>query len=94
MLLASATIGTAQAGLFDPVLLNPSFEEQVLSAGTNSGGITNWFDSVNYTFTVNDNAGSGTHPDTAYGDNWAELGTQRWIYQQIGTYEENMNLDV
>lgn len=94
LLLAFQLLTNVQAELNNPVLTNASFEEPTLASGESTGGITGWYDSSAYTYTVNDSAGSGTHPATSYGDNWAEFGNQRWMYQQIGTYEENMELDV
>lgn len=86
-------VSSAQAGLNLPPLTNPSFEDPALASGMNSSGLTDWYDSISqYTLTQDD--AIGTHPDTPYGDNWAELGKERWMYQQIGTYEENLNIDV
>lgn len=82
----------ARAGLNSPVLVNPSFEDPALAAAAQSNDINDWFDAVGYTYTSDD--GAVTHPETPYGDNWAELGNERWIYQQIGTYDENMTLDI
>ena len=80
------------AGLFDPAIINPSFEDPELGAGAQSNDINDWFDAVGFTYTADD-AGD-TYPETLYGDNWAELGNNRWLYQQIGTYEENMDLGI
>ncbi|WP_346188836.1 Ig-like domain-containing protein [Rubritalea halochordaticola] len=78
--------------LNDPPLVNASFENPALADGATSNDVNDWYDAVNYTYTQDDIA--STHPDTPYGDNWCELGNGRWIYQQIGTYQENMDLDV
>ncbi len=91
-LVASAAFTQAHAGLFSPALQNPSMETDLITDDQLQSRITDWFDSKSYTYTAPDRA--TTHPDTPYGDNWAELGSERWIYQQIGTYEEGMNLDV
>ena len=78
-----------QAGLNAVPLLNPSFEA---TTGTDEVSIIDWWDSKSYTKTV---AGDGVLvPETPYGDNWGQLGNGRWMYQQIGTYEENMVLDI
>ncbi|MCK4999189.1 MAG: hypothetical protein KAS23_06630, partial [Anaerohalosphaera sp.] len=79
-------------GLFDPDLINSSFEDPTLDSGTSSNDINDWWDAVDFTYTKDE--GISTVPATPYGDNWAELGRGRWIYQQIGTYEENMDLDI
>jgi hypothetical protein len=80
------------AGLWNPPLVNPSFEDPALDPGAQSNDINGWWDAVGYTYTA-DEGGSG-YPQTPYGDNWAELGNGRWLYQQIGTYERNMDIDV
>ncbi|MFC1467303.1 M60 family metallopeptidase [Verrucomicrobiota bacterium] len=81
-----------RAGLNNPVLTNSGFEDPAMTLGEKRSGINGWYDSVSYTYTQND--GSTNHPDTPYGDNWAEFGLERWMYQQIGTYEEGLSLDV
>jgi hypothetical protein len=82
----------AQGGLTDPPLVNHSFEDPVLDAGVQSDDINDWWDALQYTYTQDE--ATADYPFTPYGDNWAELGNGRWIYQQIGTYEENMDLDI
>lgn len=79
-------------GLFDPELINPSFEDPALASATFISGVDDWWDSVDFTYTKD--KGISTVPATPYGDNWTELGRGRWIYQQIGTYEENMDLHI
>ncbi len=70
-------------------LVNPSFEN---TSGTDEVSIIDWWDSKSYTTTMAEN---GTAvPLTPYGENWGQLGNGRWMYQQIGTYEENMVLDI
>ena len=76
----------------NPVVVNPSFEDPELVAGTNVLSVTDWFDSVSYTWTCDD--ASDSIPATPYGDNWTNLGNGRWVYQQIGTYYENMTYNV
>lgn len=90
VLLAMATC--VQAGLDATPIVNGSFEDPDLADGVSEKIVTDWFDSVAYTFTTDD--ASDNHPDTPYGENWGELGNQRWMYQQIGTYEENMDLNI
>ena len=81
-----------RGGLTDPPLVNPSFEYPALDPGARINGINDWWDSVGYSYTQ-DEAVAG-YPETPYGDNWVELGNGRWIYQQIGTYEANMDIDI
>ena len=81
-----------EAGLWGPAISNPSFEDPVLAAGAQSNDINDWWDATAYTYTA-DEAAAG-YPLTPYGDNWSELGNGRWIYQQIGTYDENLDLDI
>ena len=77
-----------QAGLNTPAVVNGSFEDAIIVGDDIAG----WWDSAAYTYTTVED---GTViPLTPYGVNWAELGNERWMYQQIGTYEENMDLDV
>ena len=83
---------SVQGGLTNPPLVNPSFEDPVLAAGGQSNDINDWWDALSYTYTQ-DEAAAG-YPSTDYGDNWIEFGNGRWMYQQIGTYEENMDLDI
>ncbi len=93
ILVASCLIfASVQAGLNSPSLVNPSFEDPALAAGGSTGGVTDWYDSVGYTYTADD--GAATHPETPYGDNWSEFGQRRWMYQQIGTYDENMDIEI
>ncbi|HUV63610.1 MAG TPA: discoidin domain-containing protein, partial [Sedimentisphaerales bacterium] len=80
-----------RGGLTDPPLVNPSFEDPALDPGTQSTDINGWWDAVSYTYTM-DGAAAG-YPE-AHGDNWSELGNGRWIYQQIGTYEHNMDIEI
>jgi len=75
-----------------PPVVNESFENIALESGAFSKDIANWYDAGNYTFTQDDEI--ETHPSTPYGDNWGELARGRWIYQQIGYYNENINLDI
>ncbi len=87
MLCGMFMCGATQAALTP--LVNPSFEA---TTGTDTVSIIDWWDSRSYTMTV---AGDGTTvPLTPYGDNWGQLGNGRWMYQQIGTYEENMDLNI
>ncbi|MFC4991277.1 cadherin domain-containing protein [Rubritalea tangerina] len=84
--------GESISPLNDPAILNASVEDPVLASGATSNDINDWYDASSYTWTQDE--GASTHPDTPYGDNWIELGNGRWIYQQIGTYAEDMEIDV
>jgi len=77
-LLLCATVDV-QADLTE--VLNPSFEDDW----------TGWYHRTSYTFI---SAEGGTFADTPYGGNWAELGNGSWFYQQIGTWEPEMQLEV
>lgn len=79
----------AQAGLNIEPLVNASFEN---TSGTDEVNVIDWWDAVNYTTTVVENGTS--IPETPYGETWGQLGNGRWLYQQIGTYEEDMILEV
>ena len=62
-------------------VLNPSFEDDW----------TGWYHRTTYTLI---SAEDGNLAETPYGSNWAELGNGSWFYQQIGTWEEEMQLQV
>ena len=86
MVCAMLVCGAVQAALTP--LVNPSFEDPV---GGNTD-IFDWWDSAAYTATTVED---GTLiPLTPYGENWVQLGNGRWMYQQIGTYEENQTLNI
>lgn len=78
--------------LFDPPLKNPSFEEPRVSVGTEKKGIQSWSDSVNYTFTIHEDTMG--FPATPSGNRWAEFHRSRWMYQQIGYYTENREIEI
>jgi len=62
-------------------VLNPSFEDDW----------TGWYHRTSYTYISTE---GGNFTETPYGINWAELGNGSWFYQQIGTWEEGMQLEV
>jgi len=82
----------AGAGLFSPAVVNPSFETDILDAGTKSTAITDWWNRTSYCF-VSEETNTG-FPLTPSGQNWAEFGNRSWVYQQIGTWEPGMMLEV
>ncbi|MCD6393323.1 MAG: hypothetical protein J7M40_07425, partial [Planctomycetes bacterium] len=83
---------TAWAGLNDPVLLNPSFEADNLGAGTKTNAITDWWNRTNYCWASEET--TSNYPPTPYGSNWVEFGNGSWVYQQIGTWEAGIAMEV
>ena len=85
---------TAQSGLWDPAVLNPSFEAQDLTTGPSwANAIDDWFESSHWgTFIQLE---GGTIDQTPYGNNWGGLdGYGEYIYQDVGTYEDGLDIDV
>ncbi|MCK5001002.1 MAG: hypothetical protein KAS23_15775, partial [Anaerohalosphaera sp.] len=80
------------AGLNTPSLLNPSFEADTLAAGAKQTAVSDWWNRTQYGGVIEETA-SGV-PETPYGSNWGEMGNQNWFYQQIGTWEANMDIDI
>ncbi|MGE4286846.1 MAG: CotH kinase family protein, partial [Phycisphaerae bacterium] len=84
----------AQAQLFEPPLSNASFEDNSLYPGALSYSFDAWHDldgKIEYTTGPD---GNGL-PLTPYGNNWAALvgstnESRSYIYQQVGTWSENM----
>ena len=83
---------TAWAGLNDPVLLNPSFEADVLAPATQTSAITDWWNRTSYCWATEET--SNLLPLTPYGSNWVQFGNSSWVYQQIGTWEADMTMEV
>ncbi|AQT67159.1 Alpha-amylase/pullulanase [Anaerohalosphaera lusitana] len=83
---------TTNQNLFSPVLINPSMEDEVVEPANSVNDIEGWYDGDSYTATLWE--GDPEVPATPYGDNWAQLGNDKWAYQQIGYYAENQTLDV
>lgn len=79
-------------GLAKDPLVNNSFEITSKRKEKHAGKVYGWLDADKYVFTSNETKQS--YPNTPYGSHWAELGKKRWLYQQIGTYRENMTLDI
>ena len=90
----SATLNIVVAGLFDPPIVNGSFEDPELASGASDNDIKDWYDAVAYTYTKDDAGGAGSYPDSPDGDNWAEMDRLRWMYQQIGTYTDNRDIKI
>lgn len=82
----------AWAGLNDPVLLNPSFEADVLAPATKTSAITDWWNRTSYCWASEET--NNNYPLTPYGNNWVEFGNRSWVYQQIGTWEPDMAMEV
>jgi len=79
--------------LFEPPLKNASFEEPVVKPNGSSSDITVWYDSGSYTYTVWADHDPSTYPP-ADGDNWAELGNAKYVYQQIGYWVPNADFNI
>ncbi len=88
------TLASMQAALNNPPLVNPSFEDPALAADGSADGAVDWYDSVAYTYTKDEEDAAAIYPETPYGDNWGEMGNGRWFYQQVGTYSENVSYDI
>jgi len=83
---------SAQAGLNDPAVLNPGFEADILDAATKSNAITDWWNRTSYCWVSEET--NNNFPLTPDGANWVEFGNSSWVYQQIGTWEPGMMLEV
>lgn len=86
---------TALGGLFDPAINNPSFEANVIEPGAKIFNFDDWHDLDGWVEYATGPAGNGI-PFTPYGNNWTGfLGyAPSLIYQQIGTWSENMGCGV
>jgi len=73
---------------------NSSFEADVLDPGTRTVAITDWYNRSAYCWATEETYDTERYPATPYGSNWAELGRESWVYQQIGTWEENLELRI
>ena len=82
----------AQAGLVG--VTNPSFEEDVLDSGARTTAISGWHNRSAYCWATEEAYKPDNYPDVPHGNNWAEFGRQSWIYQQIGTWQENLELEI
>jgi hypothetical protein len=82
----------AQAGFVG--VTNPGFEEDVLDAGARTVAISGWYNRGNYCWATEEAYKGDDYPAVPEGSNWAEFGRQSWIYQQIGTWEENLLLEI
>ncbi|AQT68823.1 Immunoglobulin I-set domain protein [Anaerohalosphaera lusitana] len=72
------------ATLDDPAISDPSFENDTWDGS--------WFNRTRY-FSI-DSDTQETIPDTPYGEYWVKFGNSSWIFQQIGTWEPDMYLDI
>ena len=98
---ASTTVGgrvwglhTGSDALFDPPLANPSFESPVVQPAETESDIEAWNDSGAYTNTAWAGFDPAEYPPTTYGDNWADLGNSKYIYQQVGVYTPEATYDI
>ncbi|GAH47195.1 unnamed protein product, partial [marine sediment metagenome] len=80
-----------QAGLWDPALLNPSFEAPDVS-GAWSQVVDDWFKQSWWGSFVESENGGGI-PDTPYGGQWGGISGDA-MFQQIGTVEDNLDVSV
>ena len=88
------TASAACAGLWDPPVLNPSFEAQDLTGGKGwDNWIDDWFDS-SYWGSFIQNEGGDT-PDTPYGKNIGGVeGIGGAVYQQVGTWDNDTTYEI
>lgn len=88
--------GIASAGLWDPPLENPSFENQKLNPGAWDQMIDSWFKSDYWGSFIERERTTGDIPETPYGENWAGLQwyTTVYMYQQIGTWDGGSEYDI
>jgi len=90
---------TAWGDLFDPPLKNPSFEDNPLAPGAVTYTFNEWHDISGWVEYTTGPEGNGL-PWTPYGNIWAGFignptGTNTGlIYQQVGTWSENMGCEV
>jgi hypothetical protein len=95
MLITAAALG----GLFDPPLSNTSFEDNPLAAGAVTYTFNDWHDISGWVEYSTGPSGNGL-PFTPYGNIWAGFignppgANVGLIYQQIGTWSENMGCGV
>jgi hypothetical protein len=80
-------------GLFDPPLVNWSFEDPVLVDGASDGNIRSWNETNSYTATWNPRT-DATFPPATHGTNLASLAKNKFLYQQVGTWTANTDYDV
>ncbi|MBI9018385.1 MAG: cadherin-like domain-containing protein [Phycisphaerae bacterium] len=75
----------------EPILYNPGFENPALEPGDSTGGALDWFDASSY---LNTSCAGGAFPATTEGDNWLELGNDKWAYQNICLYAKDTEYKV
>jgi hypothetical protein len=92
----SLVFGSAQAGLWEQPLENPSFEDQGI-VNTWSQYVDGWFEESFWGSYVESDDHGGI-PDTPYGNIWAGMNAASsdgtGIYQQVGTWEENVDYTI
>ena len=90
---------TTSGGLFDPPLGNPSFEENPLAPGAVTYTFNRWHDIGGWVEYTTGPSGNGL-PFTPHGNIWAGFignapnNNAGLIYQQVGTWSENMGCGV
>ena len=94
VLILLLAVAACRAGLWDPPLDNPSFENIALGAGAWTQEVDEWFKSDWWGSFVERERTTGDIPETPYGENWAGLDYDGYIYQEIGTWEGTGLYDV
>jgi hypothetical protein len=89
--LAMLMATTVNAGLWSPPVENASFESPV-TGGAWSQIVDNWYKQSYWGSFVESELGGGI-PDTPDGDQWGGVAGDA-MFQQIGTYEENLDLPI
>ena len=90
---------TALGGLFNPPLGNPSFEENPLAPGAVTYTFNSWHDRSGWVEYSTGASGNGL-PFTPYGNIWAGFiapapsANMGLMYQQVGTWSENMGCGI
>ncbi|TFG47297.1 MAG: PEP-CTERM sorting domain-containing protein [Candidatus Brocadiia bacterium] len=82
---------SVNAGLWDPPVLNPSFESPD-TGGLWSQIVDDWFKLSWWGSFIESELGGGI-PDTPYGNQWGGVATDA-MFQQIGTYGENLEIPI
>jgi len=92
LLWAWGLAATAGGGLWNPPVVNPSLEDDVLAPATKTAQISGWWNRTAYCWASEET--NASFPLTPYGANWAEFGNLSWMYQQIGTWQEAMEIEI
>ncbi len=85
-------VNAAQA-LFNPPIINGSFESQVIQPNESNSDIVGWYEASKGTHIIWEDYGSN-YPNTKSGANWAKLSKNKFIYQQVGAWTKNTAYDI